>query len=339
MNRLILLFAALAMSAALWGCGSAIQQNDFLEEQTRTACNNLQNGGCFAANGQFLFCVEKSGANLNITKYRLDNFSPVAVYSVKSQPATPGRLSCIGNVLFYHAGDDTAASFALSTAMDWHIELPFRQYVPSERYVYVFDESYFGSPGIYRIATENILRGRAGDKSLYTKISDLRASAVIWQGKYLYVLSAEQADTALWRMDLNGSNPVQIPDLVPEMLLAAKGRIYAASADGSLYSMSLDGSDRVRMKAVSLDSTCVNLSGSYIFYRHAPSGTIHRINADGTADRQLSLHSSDSIQIAGDWILYRNLEDGQYYKMQFDGSALSLVAERPDFTEAEKEIV
>lgn len=339
MNRLILLFAALAISAALWGCGSAIQQNDFSAEQTRTACNNLQNDGCFAANGQFLFCVEKSDTGLNITKYRLDDFSPVAAYSIEGQPAAPGKLSCIGNVLFYHTGDDPVNSFVLSTAMDWRVELPFRQYVPSERYTYVFDERFFGTHGIYKIATENILRGRAGDKSLYTKISNLCASTVVWQGKYLYVLSAEQADMALWRVDLDGSNPVRIPGLVPEILLAAKDRIYAATADGSLYSISPDGSSLVRMEAVSLDSACINVTGNFIFYRHAPSRTIHRINADGTEDRQLNLHSSGSIQIAGDWILYRNLEDGQYYKMQFDGSAPSPVSKHSDFTNTEREIM
>lgn len=318
-----------------------------LAEQTRIASNNIQNNVHFASDGEYLFCGDwDDGMNTfpYIYKVSMDDFSVELKYDVKMSYGAefnPENVFCVDNTLYYYnAFSDILIK--LNTDMLEKMELPFSETYnciqTDGTYYFVSDWSFFFDHGIYRVDVADINEETKNQKSHFTKISDIYASKLILQGDYLYVWSraatindVENENVGVWRMDLDGGNPICIMDYVPEFLLVSESRIYSVEGDNCVYSMDLDGLNRHVLPEVSIDAklatTSINITDDYIFYSHKEDGTLHRTNIDGTNDVQMNMCESGEIAVCGEWIIYLNEEEHNYYKMHVDGTCHCLISE------------
>lgn len=354
MKKTISLILVLVMMVTLFsGCHrpgeEAVTTNLSLDEQVRIAANNMQNSSRFASDGEYLYCsVWDDGMEPHneIIKVNLSDFSIESTYETTMSYGDafwPHNVVCVDDTLYYYNAMLNIL-FGLNTEMTECIELPFSEYYSffqtDGKYYYVSDYSFFNEPGIFRVAVSDVNEDTKNDKSIFTKISDLYATNLYMQGDYLYFYSIEiiingetTSEYGLWRVDLDGSNPIKITETRPAYFIVAEDKVYLVEEDECIYSMNLDGSDRKVLEEAHIDeAVCapsINTAGGYIFYSHANGGTLHRVNTDGTNDIQLNDCDTTNIVIAGDWVIYQNEDDWKYYKMHFDGSNHSLINEVP----------
>lgn len=116
--------------------------------------------------------------------------------------------------------------------------------------------------GVYRVSVENPRE--------YELIFDARPTGLKLQGKYLYVISAygqingtDNPYYGVWRIELDGSNPIRIMEKLTNYMIFSEDRIYCQDDDYSLYSIALDGSDRQNY-GVKFDHG-MNVSDEYFF--------------------------------------------------------------------------
>ncbi len=356
-KTLALILILIMMATLFSGCHrpgeEAATTNLSLDEQVRIAANNMLNDCDFATDGKYLYCSgwdDGSNSFPYLAKVRLDDFSVESTYETKISSGNeflPYNITCIDNTLYFYNWNFNIP-FTLNTEMTEEMQLPFSYFVTDGEYYYVSDTTFFFEPGIYRVSKDEITEETKNKKEIYTKISDLYATKLILQGQYLYVASGnlnwngeDVCQDGMWRMDLDGGNPIQILNASPRYFLVSENQLYVVEEEDCIYSMNLDGTERKVLREAYIDAdmgvTSINIADNYIFYRYAENGTLHRVNTDGTNDIQLNDCDSTNIVIAGDWVIYLNGDDWNYYKMHFDGSNHSLISEVPtdeDPTEA-----
>lgn len=337
----MLTIAFIFLSACGMGDTKPITNNLAKASQIRIETNNQQGECHFTSNGESLFCNvwndDDRYTHQSLCKVSMNDFT---VENIHEMPRNSYNISCINNMLYLLNPKHEVIPLVLKADLSEVMKLPFSYFVTDGDYYYICDVFFSRGPGIYRVAISDINDDTKNNIEIYTKISDLDARALFLQGQYLYVESTnltwngvEVCTDGLWRMDLDGGNPIQIFDSSPRLMLVSEDRLYFADDEKYIYSTDLDGSDRRTLTETFINAryglTSMNISGSYIFYTYAEGGTLHRVNTDGTNDIQLNNSYSCDIKIVGDWVIYLNDDDHQYYKMHFDGTDHCLINEVP----------
>lgn len=284
------------------------------EEEIRAAANNLQNGGIIASDGKWLY-YNDSG----LCKERLSDGKKQSVISGNIEPE---EMFFVGDSLYYytlsgyrkiHGKSNIGADLGYGVFTEQCLQTDGKNY-------YVTGFGNYEDGGIYTAKVKNTEK--------HSKISDIFPTCLLLNGDYLYAISGygtingeENRNYGTWRMDKDGKNQILLLNFCPRYMVFSDDTIYYTDEDNALCSMRLDGLEK-RVYDETYVGNGLNVSEDYVFYVNKDTGTIWRMNKDGSRKTELNQNRSEDINIAGTWLFYKNRDDeGKIYKMGIAGNS------------------
>lgn len=280
-------------------------------EAIQNVTNNMQNVNT-ACDGEWLY---HGSAGLNKIPLASEG-SPIKVL----EQYTPGMMFCLGNRLYMSIN---SGSFSYVPLDDLNAE-PVCLVAGSDCFQ-TDGEYYYVDRPANMYAKKGVYRAKVDNPTEYELIFDMEPTRLWLQGEYLYVVNAygyvydenknliPNADLGVWRIDLDGGNPIRISEKTSNYMIFGNNRIYWQDDDYSLYSTALDGTDRKDF-GVKFDFS-LNVTNKYIFYLDKNGSTLCRMDLNGENNICLVRHRCSYFGLWGDWLVYENLDDYEYYKI------------------------
>ncbi|MFW2502751.1 hypothetical protein CCS79_09185 [Clostridium diolis] len=185
----------------------------------------------------------------------------------------------------------------------------------SDGWVYYVDETteHPVSKGIYKI--------KDNEKVKLTS-EDYIVDAVLYKGSIYYALGPEMVENnvvkgGLYKVDIDGTNKVQLSDQLVENINIYKDCIYYSgsssvttdntitSENSGIFKMNTDGSNRIKIS--DRLASFLKLSGENIYFSNRDDGgKLYKISINGTDEKKLNDDISWDIQVDGNWVYYSN---------------------------------
>lgn len=298
------------------GNPAAGEQRDNRIDMLSVISNNLQNGGCVAESSEYIFFFGEDGIH-RIAKENGEEY----IYGTTVPVPSSSWLYWYGDRLFWYNG----MSFYYS---DFNFEkaicissppVPNRIFSEADGPVYY---SYLSNyPTLY-------MRMQMEENDEGTEIASIPVSSIYRYDSHIYIISQrtivnnhENALAGLWRVELDGSDPVKLMDEVPEKYLIYGDHAYYVIKN-EVFICNPDGSDAKPIPGINVGNS-INIYEDHLYYINRQDHCLYRINTNGEDNTIIAEGDCNNIQIIDGWIYYSKMSgtfSKSLYRVKPDGT-------------------